>query len=35
MAEISKQIKEAIKGAILLEINGRKFFNLNQARPRR
>ena len=27
MAEISQQIKDAIKGAILLEINGRKFFN--------
>jgi len=27
MAEISKQIKDAIKGAILLEINGHKFFN--------
>ena len=27
MSEISQQIKDAIKGAILLEINGRKFFN--------
>jgi len=27
MTEISQQIKDAIKGAILLEINGRKFFN--------
>lgn len=27
MSEISPQIKDAIKGAILLEINGRKFFN--------
>jgi len=27
MPEISQQIKDAIKGAILLEINGRKFFN--------
>ncbi|MBC8358558.1 MAG: ferritin family protein [Candidatus Aminicenantes bacterium] len=27
MVEISEQIKDAIKGAILLEINGRKFFN--------
>jgi rubrerythrin len=26
MGEISKQIEEAIKGAIILEINGRKFF---------
>ncbi len=27
MPEISQQIKDAIKGAILLEITGRKFFN--------
>ena len=27
MSEISKQIEEAIKGAIKLEIDGRKFFN--------
>ena len=27
MPEISQQIKKAIKGAILLEINGRRFFN--------
>jgi rubrerythrin len=27
MSEISPQIKDAIKGAIQLEINGRKFFN--------
>ncbi len=27
MPEISQQIKDAIKGAILLEINGRRFFN--------
>ncbi len=27
MSEISQQIKDAIKGAIVLEINGRKFFN--------
>ncbi|TET74866.1 MAG: hypothetical protein E3J56_01605, partial [Candidatus Aminicenantes bacterium] len=27
MTEISQKIKDAIKGAILLEINGRKFFN--------
>ncbi len=27
MLEISEQIKDAIKGAILLEINGHKFFN--------
>jgi len=27
MAEISPQVRAAIKGAILLEINGRKFFN--------
>ncbi|HDZ28014.1 hypothetical protein LCGC14_0661770 [marine sediment metagenome] len=27
MATISQQVKDAIKGAILLEVNGRKFFN--------
>ena len=27
MTEISQEIKNAIKGAMLLEINGRKFFN--------
>ena len=27
MVAISQQVKEAIKGAILLEVNGRKFFN--------
>ena len=27
MPEISQQIKKAIKGAILLEINGRRFFD--------
>jgi rubrerythrin len=27
MAEISQQVREAIKGSILLEINGRQFFN--------